>query len=186
MTFRVLVFLGFPIWKKKKKKISSSSEFSAIRVRRKISYFLGWIVELTSRAINEHHKTHCPLVKCKTSTSVVPPLTRDLKIFLGKAKSPVAGPCLLGKGWHRAGDKCQSHLSVGSWKVVIHFGGEPNTQTFKQSIPGSASPTPPQLHTKATREFCLSNRMPLTHSLGICCSKTLEDVCFIVAFYFFQ
>lgn len=120
------------------------------------------------------NKTHCPLVKCKTFTSVVPPLTWDLKTFLGKAKSPTAHPCLLGKEWHRADDKCQSPLSVGSWKVVMHYGGEPTTRTFKHAFPGSASPAPPQLHTKAMRGFCLSNRMPLTHSLSICCSKTLE------------
>lgn len=58
MTCRGFLFLEFPI---QKNNLPGSSEFSAIR--RKISYFLCWIVEWISPGINGHHKTHCLLVK---------------------------------------------------------------------------------------------------------------------------
>lgn len=37
----------------------------------------GLSVELNSPGTNKHHKTHCLLLKCKTSTSELPPLTQD-------------------------------------------------------------------------------------------------------------
>lgn len=42
-----------------KNNFPGSGEFSAIRVRRKVSYFPGWIVEWISPGINEYHMTHC-------------------------------------------------------------------------------------------------------------------------------
>lgn len=37
----------------------------------------GLSVELNSPGINKHHKSHCLLLKCKTSTSELSPLTWD-------------------------------------------------------------------------------------------------------------
>lgn len=131
-------FLGFPI---QKNNFPGSREFSAIRVRRKISYFLGWTVEWISPRINEYHNS---LLKCKTSTSVVPPLTWDLKTFLGKAKSPTAHAFLLGKEWHRADGK-HSHISwwaPGRWScIVVRSPTQKHANISSQGLPAQHHPS---------------------------------------------
>lgn len=175
MTCRGFVFLEFPI---QKNNLPGSSEFSAIR--RKISYFLCWIVEWISPGINEHHKTHCLLVKCKTSTSGTS-FDTELGNIPWENKMPYCTPMSAGEGGTQSRWQMPD-TSLGGLLEGAHalwWGAQHKTiQTYH------SSPAPPQLHTKAMRGFCLSNRMPLTHNLSICCFKTLEDFVWLLDFTF--
>lgn len=97
-----------PGWRPKQNKtnFSGSTEFSATRVRTKISQCLGWVVELNSPGVNKHHKTCCLLLKCKTPTSELPPLAQDNEQTLNnlpwESKIPCCTCCLVGKVWEKA------------------------------------------------------------------------------------